>query len=120
MVRHWNRALRTERDPHERARIMRSRLINGFGASLSGVVLVIVILTKFTKGAYLVLIAMPILYAVMRAINRHYTRVSDGARADQDESWCCRRATTSSCWCRRCTSRRCARSHSLARPGRTP
>ena len=38
--------------------------------------LVIVIITKFTKGAYLVLIAMPILYALMRAINRHYTRVS--------------------------------------------
>jgi amino acid transporter len=76
MVRHWNRAMRTERDPQERARIKRSRLINGFGASLSGVVLVIVILTKFSKGAYLVLIAMPILYAVMRGINRHYTRIS--------------------------------------------
>jgi hypothetical protein len=40
------------------------------------VVLVIVIITKFTKGAYLVLIAMPILYALMRGINRHYTRVA--------------------------------------------
>ena len=77
MVRHWNRALRTERDPVERGRIMRSRAINAFGASLAGVVLVIVIITKFTKGAYLVLIAMPILYAVMRGINKHYTRVAD-------------------------------------------
>ena len=76
MVRHWNRALRSERDPAERQRIARSRMINGFGASLSGVVLVIVIVTKFTKGAYLVLIAMPILYALMRAINKHYTRVA--------------------------------------------
>src|SRR5205823_3680478 len=31
--------------------------------------------TKFTKGAYLVIIAMPILYGLMRAINRHYTHV---------------------------------------------
>jgi hypothetical protein len=69
--------LRTERDTAERRRIMRSRLINGFGASLSGVVLVIVVITKFTKGAYLVLIAMPILYALMRAINKHYSRVAD-------------------------------------------
>src|SRR6202012_3344127 len=76
MVRHWNRALRTERDPAERRSIIRSRSINGFGASLSGVVLIIVIITKFTKGAYLVLIAMPILYVVMRGINKHYTRVS--------------------------------------------
>jgi amino acid transporter len=77
MVRHWNRLLRTERDHSERRRYQRSRFINGFGASLSGTVLIIVIATKFTKGAYLVLIAMPILYAVMRAINKHYTRVGE-------------------------------------------
>jgi hypothetical protein len=76
MVRHWNRVLRTERDRTERRAIMRSRMINAFGASLSGIVLVIVIITKFTKGAYLVLIAMPILYALMRGINKHYRRVS--------------------------------------------
>ncbi len=83
MVRHWNRALRTERDPSERRRIARSRVINGFGASLSGTVLVIVIVTKFTKGAYLVLIAMPILYALMRGINRHYTRISVELASDE-------------------------------------
>jgi hypothetical protein len=77
MVRHWNRTIKTESDAAERARIRRSRAINAFGASLSGVVLVIVVITKFTKGAYLVLIAMPILYAIMRAINKHYTRVSE-------------------------------------------
>jgi amino acid transporter len=76
MVRHWNRLMRTERDPKERSRIRGSRAINAFGGSLSGIVLVIVIITKFTKGAYLVLIAMPILYAIMRAINKHYTRVA--------------------------------------------
>jgi amino acid transporter len=82
MVRHWNRNLRNETDSAERRRMVRSRLINGFGASLSGVVLVIVIVTKFTKGAYLVLIAMPILYALMRAINKHYQRVADELVSD--------------------------------------
>jgi amino acid transporter len=77
MVRHWNRVLRIEPDAMERARMRRSRAINAFGATLAGVVLVIVIITKFTKGAYLVLIAMPILYVIMRAIHRHYTRVAD-------------------------------------------
>jgi amino acid transporter len=76
MVRHWNRQLRLEPDAAERRRIYRSRAVNAFGASLAGLVLVIVIITKFTKGAYLVLIAMPILYAVMRGIHRHYTRVA--------------------------------------------
>ncbi len=77
MVRHWNRTLRTERDPLARRRIFRSRAINATGASMSGLVLVIVIVTKFTKGAYLVLIAMPILYLLMGAIHRHYTRVGE-------------------------------------------
>jgi amino acid transporter len=77
MVRHWNRSLRTERDPGERRRMMRSRAINAFGGSLSGLVLVIVVITKFTHGAYLVLIAMPILYLIMRAINKHYTHVGE-------------------------------------------
>src|SRR4051794_4653114 len=82
MVRHWNRAIKLERDPKERNRIRRSRLINGFGASLSAVVLIIVIITKFTHGAYLVLIAMPILYSIMRAINKHYSRVAEELSTD--------------------------------------
>jgi len=82
MVRHWNRAIKIERDPKERNRIRRSRMINGFGASLSALVLVIVIITKFTHGAYLVLIAMPILYAIMRGINKHYTRVAQELATD--------------------------------------
>jgi hypothetical protein len=82
MVRHWNRGLRSERDQVERRRMQRSRAINAVGASLAGVVLVIVIVTKFTKGAYLVLIAMPILYMVMRGINKHYTRVANELISD--------------------------------------
>ena len=43
----------------------------------------IVIITKFTKGAYLVLIAMPILYAIMRAIRKHYSRVAVELASDE-------------------------------------
>jgi amino acid transporter len=82
MVRHWNRLMRTERDPVERRRIIRSRTINSVGATFTGLVLVIVIVTKFTKGAYLVLIAMPILYWIMRSINKHYTRVAEELTSD--------------------------------------
>ena len=38
MVRHWNRYLRVEKDPAARARMMRSRVINGVGATMSGLV----------------------------------------------------------------------------------
>jgi len=75
MVRHWNRHLRTEQDRARRRSMMRSRAINAFGLALTGSVLVIVLITKFTKGAWLVVIAMPLIYLLMRGIHRHYGRV---------------------------------------------
>jgi hypothetical protein len=75
MVRHWNRALATERDPAQRRRIHRSRIINAVGGCLTALVLVIVLSTKFTHGAYLVVIAVPLLWLIMRGIRRHYDAV---------------------------------------------
>jgi amino acid transporter len=76
MVRHWNRALRLEPDPKRRRQISRSRAINAVGAVLTGLVLVVVLATKFSHGAYLVVIAIPLLYLLMRSIRSHYDRVS--------------------------------------------
>src|SRR3712207_2288823 len=84
MVRHWNRELRTETDAAARARIRRSQTINAVGGTLTTVVLVIIIVTKFTRGAYLVLLVMPILFLLMRAINRHYSNVSKQLIPDTD------------------------------------
>jgi amino acid transporter len=84
MVRHWNRELRTEREPAIRRRNRRSQIINTIGGSLTSVVLVIIVLTKFTHGAYLVLIAMPILFGLMKAINRHYSNVAVQLVPDSD------------------------------------
>jgi len=75
MVRHWSRLLRTETDPGLRARMQRSRVINAFGLVLTGTVLVIVLITKFTRGAYIALIAMALLFLLMRAIKAHYDEV---------------------------------------------
>ncbi|MEX2290192.1 MAG: APC family permease [Mycobacteriales bacterium] len=78
MVRHWNRLLNSGSVTSDQRRgVLRSRAINVTGASLTGIVLVIVTVTKFVHGAYLVLIAMPILYVLMRAIHGHYTRVAE-------------------------------------------
>ncbi|WP_300009202.1 APC family permease [Pseudonocardia sp.] len=76
MLRHWNRLLATEKDPSERSRMLRSRLINGFGAAMTGVVLVVVLITKFTRGAWIAIAAMAVFYALMQAIQKHYDRVS--------------------------------------------
>lgn len=74
MVRHWTSELRTA--PAERRReIHRSRAINGFGAAMTAVVLVIVLVSKFSHGAYLVVIAIPVLYVLMRAVHGHYAAV---------------------------------------------
>jgi amino acid transporter len=76
MVRHWTEQLHSA-SQQARFGLRRARLINAGGAVLTGLVLVVVLITKFTHGAYLVVIAMPALFALMKAISRHYRRVGE-------------------------------------------
>ncbi len=76
MVRHWTRHLRLETSASERARMRRSRAINAVGLAMTGVVLVVVLLTKFLLGAWIAILAMVVLFAVMRAISTHYEHVA--------------------------------------------
>ena len=64
MVRHWLRV----RGPAWRGRLA----INGLGAIATTVVLAIVVYEKFFGGAYLVVILIPLLVAVMLFIHRQY------------------------------------------------
>jgi len=86
MIRHWTRLLRTETNRGERNRMIRSRVINAVGFAFTGSVLIIVLATKFTKGAWIVCVAMPLLYLLMRAIHRHYERVAAELVPDRSES----------------------------------
>ena len=85
MVRHWTRLLRDEDDPHERYRMMRSRVVNTIGLICTGTVLIIVLVTKFLAGAWIAIVAMGGLFLGMKAINRHYSRVSRELTPDEDE-----------------------------------
>ncbi|GLY94822.1 APC family permease [Actinoplanes sp. NBRC 103695] len=76
MIRHWNRLLRTQRDPNRRRQMMRSRAINTFGMGLTGAVLIVVLITKFLLGAWIAIALMLIIFATMLAIRKHYDRVS--------------------------------------------
>jgi amino acid transporter len=76
MLRHWHRLLRITRDPEYRRRMHRARAINGFGAAMTGLVLVIVLAAKFTHGAWISIAAMAVIYLIMLAIRRHYTQVA--------------------------------------------
>ncbi len=86
MIRHWNRHLRTERDPGKRTAMTRSRIVNSVGFVLTATVLVIVLVTKFVHGAWIVVVAMPALYLIMQAIHRHYERISIELVAGDQES----------------------------------
>jgi amino acid transporter len=76
MVVHWTRLLADRQLEHERpATMRRARAINAVGAVVTAVVLMIVLITKFTHGAWIVVLAMPAVFWVMTAIRRHYDRV---------------------------------------------
>ncbi len=90
MVRHWHTQLSSTNpgsassgtqpdttDPARRRRIRRSQTINAVGAAATGVVLVVVLVTKFLDGAWIVVLAIPILFVLMRGVNRHYQTVAD-------------------------------------------
>ncbi|MFD3945898.1 APC family permease [Streptomyces sp. NPDC058579] len=76
MVKHWRRELATPAGAANRVHILRRLAINAFGACLTAVVLVIVLITKFTHGAWIVVLAMPVLFAGMKGVRRHYEAVA--------------------------------------------
>ncbi len=60
----------------------KSLVINGFGAFLSGLVTVIIAVTKFADGAWAILIVLPVLVLVFLRLNRQYTREASHLEAD--------------------------------------
>src|SRR5690348_15465670 len=76
MVRYWQRT----RGSGWRGRA----LVNGVGASATGLVTAIVVWTKFAEGAWLVTVAIPLLVLAMLGIERHYARFARRLRAGTD------------------------------------
>jgi amino acid transporter len=68
MVRHWLRL----RESGWRA----SAIINAIGALLTAVVFIVIIITRFSHGAWAVLVLIPILVLLFRSIHRHYVTVA--------------------------------------------
>jgi amino acid transporter len=77
MVRHWARKLADATEAAARRRIRGSQAINAVGAVLTALVLAIVLITKFAHGAWIVCIAMPALFLLMKGVRGHYQRVSE-------------------------------------------
>jgi amino acid transporter len=53
-----------------------SAFINGFGALVTGVVLIIVTVTKTLEGAWIVLLLIPAIVMIFQATRRHYDKVA--------------------------------------------
>jgi amino acid transporter len=77
MVRHW---LATK-EPGWKWRAA----VNAVGAMTTGVVLVVIAATKFLHGAWIVILAVPLLVLVLRAIHRHYEVVRRGLRRGRED-----------------------------------
>ncbi|MGP6176425.1 APC family permease [Microbacterium sp. A196] len=90
MVRHWRRMLRgplrvkTAATASERRSAHTGLTINTIGAVFTVLVLVIVTVTKFTHGAYLVFFAIPVLALLMIGVKRYYRDVEHEVAMDDE------------------------------------
>jgi amino acid transporter len=84
MIRHWNRNLPLTTDPARRRQMVRSRVINTIGAIVTSLVLVIILISKFTEGAWIAIVAMAVLFVMMNGIRRHYDLVRTELYSDVD------------------------------------
>ncbi len=75
MVRHWLK----EKHKGEAAAKgwQRSIVINAIGAAATFLVLIIVTYTKFAEGAWIVIVAIPIIVLTFYSIHRHYTAIME-------------------------------------------
>ncbi|GAB3150175.1 APC family permease [Microbacterium neimengense] len=95
MVRHWRRELRAlnqlpaearnqKSGRFERREIISGLIINSLGAGLTAAVFIIVTITKFTHGAWLVFLAIPVLSILMIGVHRYYRDVEHEITYDDD------------------------------------
>lgn len=93
MIRHWTRGLREIRALPEAERTSKQSradqfsyrkglFINSLGATMTATVLIIVTITKFTHGAWLVFLAIPILSFLMIGVHRYYRDVEHEIEMD--------------------------------------
>jgi hypothetical protein len=73
MVAHWLRK--------REGRWMESMLINGLGGIATGATVLIVVMAKFTEGAWVVVLLIPALIVLMLSVRRHYDRVEQETAA---------------------------------------
>jgi amino acid transporter len=74
MVMHWKRT--------GGAGAGRSMFVNGLGAAATGITMAIVLIAKFTEGAWITILLIPCLMMLMRQVKRHYDGVAAEIHCD--------------------------------------
>ena len=86
MIIHWTRNIKLTTDAAARSKMVMSRTINAIGFFFTFSVLFIVLITKFTTGAWLVVLIIPILITLMGSIYSHYKKVSEELKLDTEDN----------------------------------
>jgi amino acid transporter len=76
MVVHWRAALRRAGSSAERRRHRAHYWINAVGAAMTGAAFVIIIVAKFTEGAWITILVIPCVIALLLAIHHYYALVA--------------------------------------------
>ena len=51
--------------------------VNGFGAFVTGTVFFVIVTTKFKGGAWMIMVAIPVVMYGMYVVHKHYTDLAD-------------------------------------------
>jgi len=73
MVIHWRKELKLHKNHGARLRL----IVNGAGAVATGIALLIILAAKFTEGAWITVITIPLLLILFKLVKRHYQRVQE-------------------------------------------
>ena len=74
MVVHWKRTGGTG--------AVKSMFLNGLGALATAVTVAVVLIAKFTEGAWITVLLIPVMMLTMRSVKAHYDRVEQETRRD--------------------------------------
>lgn len=76
MVVHWRRSIPRARSQRERTAQRAHYWINAAGATTTGTALVIIVIAKFTEGAWITILVIPGVIALLFTIHRYYARLA--------------------------------------------
>lgn len=60
-------------------------VVNGFGALVTFVIVIVIAITKFTQGAWIVVIVIPVMIFLMLKVKKHYAAIGKQLRMTKEE-----------------------------------